>query len=691
MQPQALTLATPVRFLKGVGPVRAQQLRRLGVDTVEELLCLVPIHYLQRGALAPIAAVREGQRCLARGTVLDVQLSRRRPGPTRVLAVVGDGGGTLLLTWFNAAWMARRLHVGDVVVVSGEVGRFAGRLQMLNPQLEGEEEALQEPAGRLLPVYPLTAGLRQGTLRKLVFAVLPLALPLVTDPLPQDWLREAGLPSRRTALLALHRPDREEEAVAAQRRLAFEEAVALQLSLGIRRRGLLRRPATVVLPPLSDLSRRFVEGLPYALTRAQRRALAEIRRDLASPVAMHRMLQGDVGSGKTLVALIAMLWLAESGAQAAFMAPTAVLAHQHAQRHLPALQALGIRGALLTSSTPGAQRPALRAGLRDGSLSIVFGTHALLQDEVRFARLGLAVIDEQHRFGVLHRAQLGGWGAHLLVMSATPIPRSLALTLYGDLDLSVLDELPPGRAPVRTQVASPTELPGIYTQVAERAARGEQCYLVFPVIRATESSDVASVLASHAELVRGPLRGMRVGLLHGQLPARQKEAVSAAFARGELDVLVATTVVEVGLDVAMATLMVVHHAERFGLAQLHQLRGRVGRGARPGECVLVCGEEAGPSARRRLAQLGAIHDGFALAELDLQSRGMGDLQGVRQHGETPLRFLRPLEHADLVARARELVDSVLERDPALRRPEHATLAAWLQALVGASPFWSAAG
>jgi len=447
----------------------------------------------------------------------------------------------------------------------------------------------------------------------------------------------------------------------------------------------------VVLDEHTGLSTRYVKDLGFDLTGAQRRVLAAIARDLRSDTAMHRLLQGDVGSGKTVVAVVAMLFAVEAGGQAAFMAPTEVLARQHGKRQIPLLEAIGVRAEVLTGSTPASERRRIQQGLADGSIQCVFGTHALIQDDVGFARLGLAIVDEQHRFGVLQRAALAQAGAHVLVMSATPIPRSLALTVYGDLDLSVIDEIPPGRTPVESEVVDVRGLDRVYADVRDRAARGEQSFLVFPLVEESEALGMTSAEQAFEELAAGPLAGVRLGILHGRMKPDEKEHVADLFARRELDALVATTVIEVGIDVPQASLMVIHHAERFGLAQLHQLRGRVGRGRARSRCVLVPSVDAGPQGSQRLERLAASRNGFEVSELDLGERGMGDLHGIRQHGDVLFRLLNPLRDSALVERARELADRVLDDDPELTAPRHRDLASWLQEMGNRNPVWSAAG
>jgi ATP-dependent DNA helicase RecG len=431
--------------------------------------------------------------------------------------------------------------------------------------------------------------------------------------------------------------------------------------------------------------------LGFELTGAQRKVLSAIARDLRAEHAMHRLVQGDVGSGKTVVGVIAMLFSVEAGGQAAFMAPTEVLARQHAKRQIPVLDEIGVRAELLTGSTPASERKRILSGLREGAVQILFGTHALIQEGVEFRKLGLAIVDEQHRFGVMQRAALGSEGAHLLVMSATPIPRSLALTVYGDLDLSIIDEIPPGRQPVRTDVIGMDRIDGVWPEVIERASRGEQTFLVYPLVEESEALQLESAEDAFERLGRGPLGELRLGLLHGRMKPDQKEEVAARFARGEVDVLVATTVIEVGIDIPDASLMVIHHAERFGLGQLHQLRGRVGRGAASSHCVLAPSEGTAPPALRRLRELASTTDGFRVAELDLKERGMGDLHGIRQHGELPFRLLNPLEDALLVEQARELARELLDGDPRLEDPANEEVAAWLEQMGRRNPVWSAAG
>jgi ATP-dependent DNA helicase RecG len=682
---------TPVQYFKGVGPVRAKLLERLGILTARDLLHHYPVDYRTPAVERDLGEVRPGERVVVRGRVLDVQKRKGRGGRGFLVAVLGDRDARLVLTWFNAPWMSERMRVGREVVATGEVTEFRGRRQIVNPQIETQEEARPAEGGGPVARYPLTAGLKQAAMRDLVRRAVDALVAEEPEPLDDPTRDELGLERRPVALRLLHRPESMQQVAEARRRLAFDEAFALQLAVGIRRARLLRREARVRLKDHTGLSSEYVGRLGFQLTGAQRKVLSAIAKDLREEYAMHRLVQGDVGSGKTVVGVIAMLFAIEAGGQAAFMAPTEVLARQHAKRQVPLLDAIGVRAELLTGSTPASERRRILTGLLDGSVQILFGTHALIQDGVEFRELGLAIVDEQHRFGVMQRASLGSGGAHLLVMSATPIPRSLALTVYGDLDLSIIDEVPPGRQPVRTDVIGMDRIDRVWPEVIERASRGEQTFLVYPLVEESEALELESAEEAFERLGRGPLAGIRLGLLHGRMKADEKEDVAARFGRGEIDALVATTVIEVGIDIPDASLMVIHHAERFGLGQLHQLRGRVGRGTVSSRCVLAPSEGVSPPALRRLRELAATTDGFRVAELDLRERGMGDLHGVRQHGELPFRLLNPLEDALLVEQARDLARSILEVDPQLQDPSRGAMAAWLEQMGRRNPVWSAAG
>ncbi len=671
------SLDRPVQFLKGVGPRRAESLARMGILTARGLLYHLPRRYDDASTVQPIARLDVGMDATVVGRVRTRGIVPTRGGLKIFQAVLQDESGMITASWPGQPWLDRRIREGDLLLATGPVRFFHGRqlqpreFTLLARQGEGEEGA--PAAGVIFTSYPASEDVPQWTLRKLYDDNLTALLALADDDehLSPTELGELDLPGLPEALRALHRPKTLAEAERGRRRLAYDELFFLQLvQARVRREQSLARPG-IAHRRTNALIRPLLEGLGFELTGAQARVLREIVTDMTTPRRMNRMLQGDVGSGKTIVALFAMLLAAEGGWQSALMAPTELLAEQHARRIREWVVPLGVRMALLTGSTPAAARRKSLAGLAAGDITLAVGTHALIQEGVEFHKLGLVVVDEQHRFGVRQRMALGERATNpdVLVMSATPIPRSLALALYGDLDLSLLDELPPGRQPVRTQLRAPGQRDEVYRFVEEQLAQGRQAYWVFPLVDESEKIDLLSANREHERLARDVFPRRRLGLVHGQLPGEEKERVMRAFIAGDIDVLVATSVIEVGIDVANASVMVVEHAERFGLSQLHQLRGRVGRGAAESHCVLIA--EAGEGASERLKVLVGTNDGFAIARADLRIRGQGDLFGAQQHGRDPV-----LLHADLLRdeellveaqrRARTLVDD----DPALAKPAH---------------------
>jgi ATP-dependent DNA helicase RecG len=681
-----LSLDAPLETIRGVGPARAKALREAGLATVEDLLLHLPYRYEDRTAFLPIASLAPGVRGTIRGQVRSAALRRTRVrGFSLFEALVEDGSGTLRVVFFNQPWLRTHLVRGREVILYGEVkpsrpGRRG--LALESPQIEipeggGEAEAIH--MGRVVPIHPRLPGLSPRAVRTLIHRLLRDLPAVLPEPLPPGVRESRGLPPRGEALRAVHFPDAGADPLAlearttpAQRRLIFEEFFFLQLGFALQRaasdaEGRGTAPALAVDDPLRE---RLRAVLPFRLTAAQRRALQEIAADLLSPRPMNRLLQGDVGCGKTMVALLAALLVAENSLQAAFMAPTEILAEQHHRLFTRLLQGRGQPVGLLTASVTGSARRQVLAGLASGALKLVVGTHALAEDEVRFKALRLAVIDEQHRFGVARRARLRAKGDRpdVLVMTATPIPRSLALTLYGDLDVSVIDALPPGRRPVLTAVREAAERPRVHDFLRRQVASGRQVFVVVPVIEESERGDLQAAASLRDRLQRDVFPGRPVGLLHGRLPSDEQEEVRAGFARGALPVLVATTIIEVGIDVPNASVMVIEQADRFGLSQLHQLRGRVGRGGHESYCILVAGEQATDDARRRLQVMVDTSDGFEVARRDLELRGPGQFLGVKQSGIPDLRLGDLVRDRDLLEDARAAAYAIAPDTRAGRAP-----------------------
>jgi ATP-dependent DNA helicase RecG len=665
-------LDRPAQYLKGVGPRRAEQLDRLGIRSARDLVFHVPRRYEDASTVAAIASLEVGMDVTVIGEVVSKGVLPTRKGLRIFQAVIRDGTGLIECSWPGQPFLDRTIRKGDRLLVSGPVRFFHGRQIQPREYVVLDQGDAPGDAGRVLPIYPSTEGLSQRMLRLILGQNLDRLLPLMVEqePFPAEHLNRLGLPPLAEALTTLHNPPSIAAAERARRRLAYGELFFLQLLHARAHRQATRERAGIAFRRTNELIRPFHERLAFDLTGAQKRAVREIFADMTAGHRMNRLLQGDVGSGKTVVALLAMLLAAESGYQAALMAPTELLAEQHARTIRQLLDGIDIQVALLVGRRTAGEREAARQALADGRARLAIGTHALIQEGVEFAALGLAVIDEQHRFGVRQRMQLAALGQEpdVLVMSATPIPRSLALTLYGDLDMSVLDERPPGRKPVRTGIREGDARRKVWEFVREEVAAGRQAYVVYPLIEESEKIDLKAASAEYETLRTDVFPDLRVGLMHGQLPAERKDEVMQAFVTGEIDVLVSTTVIEVGIDVPNATVMVVEHAERFGLSQLHQLRGRIGRGAEQSWCVLMSG--GGREARERLAVLARTDDGFEIARADLRLRGMGDLFGSKQHGLPDFRFFDPWQHEDLLARAREEARAVIDADPELERPEH---------------------
>jgi ATP-dependent DNA helicase RecG len=676
--PARSPLDEPAQFLKGVGPRRAEALGRLGVHTARDLLFHVPRRYEDASTVSRISDLQVGRDATVIGEVTHKGVLPTRTGLRIFQALLKDGSGTLECAWPGQPFLDRTVKRGDLLLVTGPVRLF--RSTQMQPRefvlLGRAGEASGE--GKVLPLYPATEGLSQKVVRGIIDQNLDRLLPLLAaeEVFPREQLAAAGVPTLMQSITSLHRPASLAEADRARRRLAYEELFFLQLLHGrVRRRQQAAHPG-IAFTRTDALISPLYRSLPFKLTRAQTGALVEIFADMKSGERMNRLLQGDVGSGKTIVALFAMLLAVESGYQAALMAPTELLAEQHARTLGQLAAALPVDVVLLTGRLAAGERRRALERIADGTAQLVVGTHALIQERVSFHRLGLAVVDEQHRFGVRQRLALAAQGMgvengtpvypDVLVMSATPIPRSLALTLYGDLDLTVLDELPPDRAAVNTELREETGRESVYDFIRREVAQGRQTYIVYPLVEDSEKIDLLAATSEFARLSSDVFPDLRLGLLHGQMAGDEKDATMRAFAGGGIDVLVATTVIEVGIDVPNATVMVVEHAERFGLSQLHQLRGRVGRGARTSHCILIAPSE--PEAFERLRVLCRTRDGFEIARADLRLRGMGDFFGARQHGLPEFRFFDAERDEDLLMRARHDARAILDSDPDLATP-----------------------
>jgi ATP-dependent DNA helicase RecG len=681
-------LATPLQFLKGVGPRRAKLLANLGLHTVEDALYYLPARHEDRSQLTPLLRLKPNDVTTVTGTIRAVSPPPRGRPRVPLSALLSDGTGFLTCVWFGQAYLERVLQRGQRLIVHGKVQRYrSGPLQMQVKDYEIVEEEAGEAAGdpadetlhtgRLVPVYGLTRGLTARPMRRLMKRLVDGYVDGLEDPLPAGLLARHRLEPLSLALRAGHFPKTEADYAAARRRLVYDEFLLLQLGLAIRRHRQRRQPGLRMNPP-GSLARRLLASLPFALTPAQERVWREIRTDMAEPYPMNRLLQGDVGSGKTVVAALAILTAVESGFQAALMAPTEILAEQHLMTLVQLLEPLAVEVALLTNAVKGKARERVLAGVAAGEIACVVGTHALVQEAVRFRRLGVAVVDEQHRFGVHQRATLKrkGESPDVLVMTATPIPRTLALTLYGDLEVSVIDQLPPGRKPVVTKARPGSTRGKIYRFLREQVSAGRQVYVVCPLVEESETLDLQAATEMAERLQREVFADLRVGLLHGRMSFTEKDRVMRGFKTGAIHILVSTTVIEVGIDVPNASVMLVEHAERFGLSQLHQLRGRVGRGPWKSYCILLSGASS-PEAKLRLDAMAATNDGFKIAEVDLSLRGPGDFFGTRQSGLPEFRVADLVRDAAALEAARRDAATLIREDPHLLAPEHRALRAAL--------------
>ncbi|GAB4441238.1 MAG: ATP-dependent DNA helicase RecG [Anaerolineae bacterium] len=680
-------LDAPVTVLNRVGESMAEKLEKLGIRTIGDMLFTFPHRYDDYTRLKPINHLLPGETVTVIGTVIKADLRNISGGRKLFEVEFGDGAGTLTVSWFNQPWLRNRFKPGTQLALRGKVDLYLGKRVMTNPDWELLERDLLF-SGTIVPVYPLTKGLTARTMRRLMRQTVDYWASRIPDYMPLPTLERANLCDLGWALQQVHFPDSWDALDQARTRIVFDELLLLQLGVLTHRREWQSVPG-VPLRVSDEWLQAFRDALPYALTGAQQRALDDIRADMAAETPMNRLLQGDVGSGKTVVAAIALCIAIANGAQAALMAPTSILAEQHfaSVRRLLAESPVAerVNARLLTGATPDAERAETYAGLADGSINLVIGTHALIQGGVNFANLGLAVIDEQHRFGVEQRGALRGKGTnpHLLVMTATPIPRTLALTLYADLDLSIIDEMPPGRTPVDTRVILPKERERAYAFIRHEIEKGRQAFIIYPLVEGEDEQGEMSAVQQAAFLQSEVFPQHRIGLLHGRLRPDEKDAVMADFARGDLDILVATSVIEVGIDVPNASVMMIEGADRFGLAQLHQFRGRVGRGEHASYCLLVAGEELTEEGVARLEAVEQTTDGFKLAEIDWQMRGPGDLMGTRQAGVGMLH-LTEVMNPRLVEVTQREARTLYAEDPDLARAEHALLAYRIRQLQGAA-------
>ncbi len=678
-------MATPVQFLKGVGPKMAARFASKKITTVEDMLYFLPRTYEDRREIRKIAKLETGRPQTIAASV--VQTEFRYYGKKRILEVaVSDGTGTLVAKWFKGqmSYLVSTFKKGARVIFTGDVTpNYAGK-SMIHPDYEMMEEEDEQNLlnfKRIVPVYSETEGLHQKYIRKIMYGALESYSRYVASPIPADICRRRNLMNIHEALLSVHFPSQNEmlePLINARsefhRRLIYDEFFFFQLGMAVKKSGRILDKG-IPFAPGGKLLAKFHASLPFELTGAQKRVIMEIHKDLEASTAMNRLLQGDVGSGKTLVAMSAMITVCENGYQSALMAPTEILAKQHFATLSAWAYPLGLQTVLLTGSMNGAARTEALEKIKSGKADIILGTHALIQEDVDFRKLGFVVIDEQHRFGVMQRATLRNKGIHadVLVMTATPIPRTLAMTVYGDLDVSVIDEMPPGKIPVRTVLMGESKRQAVYDSIRREVSKGHQAFIVYPLVEESENLDLKDATKMAEHLQRDIFPDYQVGLIHGKMKDKEKDAVMKEFLENKISILVSTTVIEVGIDVPRASLIVIEHAERFGLSQLHQLRGRVGRRDIPSSCILLADYKVSLDARKRLKVMEKTTDGFALAEEDLAIRGPGDFMGTRQSGLPDFRIASIIRDARILNDAKEDAFALASRDPLLEKPEHTIL------------------
>jgi ATP-dependent DNA helicase RecG len=669
-------LSQSVQFVKGIGPTRAEALEKVGIHTVEDLINYLPRGYLDRRNIVPIKDVRLTERAITVvGEVAFAEMIRGRRG-YRLVVGIGDGTGYLQCVWFQGTTYWRRLLKPGLTVAASGVVRYYDGYQLAHPAIDilGEEDdGRLYQTGQIVSLYPSNVHLRQvgldsRAIRRSIHAALNLATSELTDPFPEEFLQAAAVPKRADAIRAVHFPEDDESLHAGWNRMKYEELFFFQLLFALRRRAVKTAERAMPFETVGEVTRKVLAALPFKLTEGQTAVLHEIRQDLQSSLPMQRLLQGEVGSGKTTVALLAMAMAADSGYQSVLMAPTELLAGQHAENLLPPVEAAGLTLRLVRGKQGTHERREILSAVASGAADIVVGTHALIEEKVKFHKLGLVIIDEQQRFGVAQRTLLREKGPmpHLLMMTATPIPRTLTLSHFGDLDVSLLRELPGGPRQVKTVLRNGADRDSIYRFIIETAQKGDRVFILCPLVEESEKMDTEAAIEYHKRVQAGVFRDFEVGLLHGRQKPEEKSETLAKFRSGKLKILVATPVVEVGVDVPDATVMLVEGADRFGLAQLHQLRGRIGRKGQPAFCILLPGDRITEEAQTRMEALCATDDGFELAERDLMLRGGGEFFGTRQHGEIELRWADPEQDKTLLLIAREQAFSLVERDPDLK-------------------------
>jgi ATP-dependent DNA helicase RecG len=682
-----------IQYLKGVGPKRAQLFHKLGINNIRDLLFYPPRKYLDRSRIKSIRDIKIKDDLTVFGEVVDKGLVHTRRNFTIFNLMISDDTGYLLCKWFNQPYLKDRFQIGDRIVVSGQAQSDHG-LAMINPEYEqlDDEDIELIHTGRIVPLHPATAGLSAKQIRSVIKTALEGYSQGIKETLPDDLISANSLMRIREALFQLHFPDSHEKSFQAHHRLAFEELLYLQLILLFKKNS-IQHHCTGYSINSSDWRKDFASVLPFALTEHQMKVIEEISHDMELNRPMHRLLQGDVGSGKTVVALAAIVKAVKGGVQAGMMAPTELLAEQHYNSLHPWLTKLGVTSELLTGKLAVKEKAALYHSLKSGRVGFCIGTHALIQESVEFSKLGLVIIDEQHRFGVKQRAdfRFKGKYPHTLVMTATPIPRTLAMTVYGDLDVSTIDQMPQGRQQITTKWTIESNRSKVYDFIEQQLAQGRQAYVVYPVIEESDKTELKAAIKMHRTLSENTFKERRVGLMHGQLSTEERQSVMEDFRQHRVDILVSTTVIEVGIDVPNANIMFIEHAERFGLSQLHQLRGRVGRGSHKSYCILMAGPKLTPEARQRLDTMQSMSDGFKIAEKDLELRGPGEFWSTRQHGLPQLKIADLTKDAALIAPAREEANKILSKDPDLSQKQHLGIKTGLRAFHPEADKFTATG